>query len=92
MFSSQDFQFDSYINVFFILKYLKNGVTQTLLLIQDEIKLKFVVYSDIILSGSYRGSSALGSATLQSVAHTMAELLLVIGASWLIARSYALFL
>jgi hypothetical protein len=59
--------------VFFILKDLKNGVIQTLLLLQNEIKLKLIVYSDIILSGSYRGSSALGSVTLQSASHTMAE-------------------
>jgi hypothetical protein len=48
VFSSQDFQFDSYINVFFILKDLKNDVTQSLLLIQDEIKLKLIVYSDSV--------------------------------------------
>jgi len=73
VFSSQDFRFDPYINVFFILNNLKNGVTQTLLLIQDEIKLKLIVYSDIILSGNYKGSSALGSVTIKSAAHTMAE-------------------
>jgi hypothetical protein len=73
VFSRQDFQFDSYINVFFILKDLKNGVTQSLLLIQDEIKLIVIVYSDIVLFGSYKGSAALGCVTLQSAVHTVAE-------------------
>jgi hypothetical protein len=48
-------------------------VLHTLLLIQDEIKSKSIVHSDIILSGSYRESSALSCVTLQSAVHTMAE-------------------
>lgn len=58
--------------MFCILKDLRKGVTQTLLLMQGEIKLKLIVCSDI-LSGSYRGSAAFSSVMLQSTVHTMAE-------------------
>ena len=90
MFSSQDFRFDSYINVFFILKALKNSVTQTLLLIQDEIKLKFVVTLYCLAA-----TEGLLLSTLLHYNQLPTQWLnypLVIGASWLIARSYVRFL